>query len=95
MRGAWIEIKTIVNVQVNLACRSPCGERGLKYAVSHSRKLLPASLPCGERGLKYAHGNYWCRGIDVAPHAGAWIEILTNANSYDFALVAPHAGSVD
>lgn len=31
----------------------PMRERGLKYAVSHSRKLPPASLPCGERGLKY------------------------------------------
>ena len=30
VRGAWIEILMVSNVQLLMICRSPCGERGLK-----------------------------------------------------------------
>ena len=35
-------------------CRSPCGERGLKYfrLGSICRVAMPSRSPCGERGLK-------------------------------------------
>ena len=46
MRGAWIEIEP-AQYEVRVQWSLPMRERGLKYAVSHSRKLLPASLPCG------------------------------------------------
>ena len=33
------------------------------------------SLPMRERGLKYLSGRYYDDRVDVAPHAGAWIEM--------------------
>ena len=39
MRGAWIEIISERIQNCPEACRSPCGERGLKY------KILLTSLP--------------------------------------------------
>lgn len=49
----------------------PMRGRGLKYIGPADSEKVVLSLPMRGRGLKYAHGNYWCRGIDVAPHAGS------------------------
>ena len=35
MRGAWIEILTSATELVLRSCRSPCGERGLKYTIGN------------------------------------------------------------
>ena len=52
VRGAWIEMSNWRTAASASACRSPCGERGLKYP----RRTRPQSCrrrsPCGERGLK-------------------------------------------
>ncbi len=33
--------------------RSPCGERGLKWAMLEENPICASRSPCGERGLKY------------------------------------------
>ena len=38
---------------MNCGCRSPCGERGLKYEAGLSTRRAERRSPCGERGLKY------------------------------------------
>ena len=45
VRGAWIEIcRTFLSSAV-VCCRSPCGERGLKFAGLFYRPRSSASLP--------------------------------------------------
>ena len=53
----------------------PSRERGLKsnYAINHSRSH--PSLPSRERGLKLLFRTRVLLGAEVAPFAGAWIEI--------------------
>ena len=46
-----------------------------------------------ERGLKYTPAVLLHPSPQVAPHAGAWIEILTYAATDSPAAVAPHAGA--
>ena len=56
-------------------CRSPHGERGLKYAVSVPKCHVTGRSPHGERGLKYSD---WWRESAVARSLSswrAWIEI--------------------
>ena len=46
MRGAWIEIESFQRNLKLLFGRSPCGERGLKYAFSSSKfTKVRQSLP--------------------------------------------------
>ena len=56
-------------------------------------KKLLGSLPTRERGLKLQFLILWWHGKNVAPHAGAWIEIETTLNSEASVGVAPHAGA--
>ncbi len=35
VRGAWIEIMILTNMNNKIESRSPCGERGLKYIRFH------------------------------------------------------------
>ena len=42
----------LVDRIVTLRCRSPCGERGLKYPPSVHPGTESSRSPCGERGLK-------------------------------------------
>ena len=54
----------------------PSRERGLKlFNPKHLLKAVGRSLPSRERGLKYCGMERWERGSNVAPFAGAWIEI--------------------
>ena len=53
----------------------PTRERGLKYVGLIKCALLNASLPTRERGLKYRRTVGCAERREVAPHAGAWIEI--------------------
>ena len=54
LRGAWIEIEIAAVFWIALLSRSPCGERGLKYAGAeiYTRLMEYRRSPCGERGLK-------------------------------------------
>ena len=45
MRGAWIEITDSDNRKGSLSGRSPCGERGLKFAHLGEQAILNKSLP--------------------------------------------------
>ena len=52
-------------------------ERGLKYRRRPGRLHARGSLPMRERGLKYEQDEPLLVPALVAPHAGAWIEILS------------------
>ena len=63
-----------------------------------SRKIFPidiaiGSLPSRERGLKLYPSHPWTAEEDVAPFAGAWIEIKASGLPADYRLVAPFAGA--
>ena len=51
------------------------------------------SLPSRERGLKFKDLNADRNSKNVAPFAGAWIEIHIIKKSYVFTEVAPFAGA--
>ena len=61
--------------------------------MASGRKHLSQSLPTRERGLKSPawplHPPQW----HVAPHAGAWIEIVARLFVFSMPPVAPHAGA--
>ena len=52
VRGAWIEIMDEQSGTLLFPRRSPCGERGLKYACYLQPAEHLGRSPCGERGLK-------------------------------------------
>ncbi len=54
------------------SCRSPCGERGLKYLANRATIRADARRsPCGERGLKFVEIRLCHRVALVAPRAGS------------------------
>ena len=53
----------------------PTGVRGLKYVATGEADIAHASHPTGVRGLKY-FDELAEESACVAPHWGAWIEIL-------------------
>lgn len=59
---------------VHFCCRSPHGERGLKFGRSNIDLDVEQSLPHGERGLKFVRVAVVVQVSKVAPQ-GAWIEI--------------------
>ena len=63
--------------------------------MSSSLYLRPPtwSLPTRERGLKYLQGQFDLAVLVVAPHAGAWIEMLCPYAPSGARNVAPHAGA--
>ena len=72
--GAWIEIAFSLTSATHYKSL-PSRERGLKYPSIYISKNYFLSLPSRERGLKY-NMEFDLRKIwDVAPFAGAWIEI--------------------
>ena len=73
--GAWIEIINFIVFSLSPACRSPCGERGLKCRSYQKQKQTESRSPCGERGLKYT-GQQDIATLRLSlPMRGAWIEI--------------------
>ena len=94
VRGAWIEISKPPDVFGGFG-RSPCGERGLKYAGDRGHQEHLRRSPCGERGLKFREKAAVERLFKSLPVRGAWIEIFCAALSCVLAAVAPRAGSVD
>ena len=71
VRGAWIEIPSESTPQSRKASRSPCGERGLKFAAAVHAIGGRGRSPCGERGLKYTHDDGTIVVEKVAPRAGS------------------------
>ena len=61
----------LVDRIVALRCRSPCGERGLKFTLNADNVLLERRSPCGERGLKYESRLPVSITSTVAPRAGS------------------------
>ena len=55
----------------------PSRERGLKYRWMCRKKSIKKSLPSRERGLKLTQLFFHFVRLQVAPLAGAWIEIAT------------------
>ena len=51
VRGAWVEIRICQKLQRGMCCRSPCGERGLKWVTLSAVAPVLGRSPCGERGL--------------------------------------------
>ena len=75
-RGAWIEIAPSAYTYNHLACRSPRGERGLKWSQKLICSLPPACRsPRGERGLKFFRATDVRAQKSSLPSRGAWIEI--------------------
>ncbi len=54
VRGAWVEMSRRRCSISCWSCRSPCGERGLKYKRPKKAYHRLSRSPCGERGLKFA-----------------------------------------
>ena len=68
VRGAWIEISADGVQHRNRACRSPCGERGLKCKMAIlSIQFRARRSPCGERGLKCSTRRARARGPCRSP----------------------------
>ena len=90
--GAWIEIP-------NICCpywhpRShPTWVRGLKSSSRATSIAMFRSHPTWVRGLKCRRRCCLPPLTDVAPHVGAWIEMLSETPSRKAAGVAPHVGA--
>ena len=95
MRGAWVEIPCTQISPLLDGCRSPCGERGLKWTVVECKQnARKCRSPCGERGLKL-HVDIHASGIlESLPVRGAWVEMLPQLIAMLVSVVAPRAGSV-
>ena len=76
LAGAWIEIACArISFCVNIKSL-PSRERGLKSLVGQVIYNVHKSLPSRERGLKFPGGKEFINSGQVAPLAGAWIEIF-------------------
>ena len=96
VRGAWIEICHKYKRTNSYARRSPCGERGLKWACSPWAWHSSRRSPCGERGLKYLSAlHFWAGCMRRSPCGERGLK-WGWAGACALALaVAPRAGSVD
>ena len=56
-------------------------------------KLQSLSHPTWVRGLKYCGAPRYRSGAVVAPHVGAWIEMIGRCVDEMVAKVAPHVGA--
>ena len=78
-RGAWIEILiNYWNYREN-TCRSPRGERGLKFGEMDMPDSVLSRSPRGERGLKFRQADVRRVEDGSLPARGAWIEIKTSS----------------
>ena len=76
VRGAWIEIFPFSIPPVNQSCRSPCGERGLKYYIVDAAELEALSLPVRGAWIEIRQKRQRpARASRSLPVRGAWIEI--------------------
>ena len=76
MRGAWVEIISQIYLTMWRLCRSPCGERGLKYDADVSVSHLVESLPVRGAWVEIAGSRpAFCVPNGSLPVRGAWVEI--------------------
>ena len=71
----------------------PSRERGLKSHIIQTGDCVVLSLPSRERGLKFYRRPRRPHSNQVAPLAGAWIEIFSDPSSLPILKVAPLAGA--
>ena len=71
----------------------PSRERGLKYCICLILIKNHLSLPSRERGLKSLDEAQYPCFLNVAPLAGAWIEIIVSGLFCTAYVVAPLAGA--
>ena len=95
VRGAWIEIVSSERQTTSGLCRSPCGERGLKWHVCHVNPFAWQSLPVRGAWIEILLRCKPGRLSASLPVRGAWIEIAHALGILRAAEVAPRAGSVD
>ena len=75
-RGAWIEIAVTAQTDPARGCRSPHGERGLKYADKYVGGIRAVSLPSRGAWIEICNGCFpLLRRRLSLPSRGAWIEI--------------------
>ena len=65
----------------------------MKWSEHNYGDYTDMSLPTRERGLKFIFCGRKLEIALVAPHAGAWIEIVPYDEWTEFEEVAPHAGA--
>ena len=65
----------------------------MKYLFTGSIISINKSHPTRVRGLKCYSGVQVINGFVVAPHEGAWIEILARIAFSSLVRVAPHEGA--
>ena len=77
-------------------CRSPCGERGLKYASLQFVDSVPQRRsPCGERGLKSRPALVRRGDLRRSPCGERGLKWPFATSESPGVGVAPRAGSVD
>ena len=69
-----------------LWCRSPYGERGLKFRCLLFARALLGRSPYGERGLKYRYGRFSTRPVCRSPYGERGLKY---ADEGDFAAASP------
>ena len=89
--GAWIEICRLYSL-VHERGSHPTWVRGLKSIVLRINISIGKSHPTWVRGLKYKRLPVFVSQF-VAPHVGAWIEIIQPLDTDAPELVAPHVGA--
>ena len=67
----------------------------IEMAINYRLDTIILSLPSRERGLKFGIRLVCCRPADVAPLAGAWIEIWYTASLLQTCRRRSPRGSVD
>ena len=75
-------------------CRSPHGERGLKWYNKERESTAVRRSPHGERGLKLGTLVFDMLDGRSLPARGAWVEMWSIVSSRLAAKVAPRTGSV-
>ena len=71
VRGAWIEMLAYFFAPHVKKCRSPCGERGLKFHNINSYNKRGASLPVRGAWIEIISRKNISRLLLVAPRAGS------------------------
>ncbi len=73
--------------------RSPRGSVDWNINTTYAIWPHTASLPTWERGLKSVTYCLCAKSLHVAPHVGAWIEMIVSCWSWFVGIVAPHVGA--
>ena len=94
LRGAWIEIIKIISQCVFSLCRSPCGERGLKYHTKRNPRGLLLSLPLRGAWIEIKLLVRTLPEIRTSlPLRGEWIEISLPGGRCNTSLSLPLRGA--